>query len=330
MVDLMEIAGVSGEQWGMITTAQAAGMGFSRQRIKGLADNGVLERLQHGVYRLAGTPTDPLDEIRAAWLMLAPDQTARERRDGQPTGVVSHRSAAALVHRLGDLDADRIEFTVAERRQSRRPDLRFHQQQLDAGEWELVDGLPVTTVARTIVDLAEARTDGGHLAGAVRDALTADEVDPDELTEVLAPFAHYYGVSLGDGEALLRRFLEEAGVPRGLGRAVDLVTPSLSSQLAKFAALAEAAQQPAGLARLAARAQAAQRPVGMEKLARLAAAAQQQSAGAARLQEVARRAQLSVPPPREMEAIRRAIELAAPAAEQARRTAKTTRPKDEQ
>jgi len=32
-------------------------------------------------------------------------------------------------------------------------------------------GLPVTTVAQTIADLAAVRTDGGHLARVVSDAL---------------------------------------------------------------------------------------------------------------------------------------------------------------
>ncbi len=67
-------------------------------------------------------------------------------------------------------------------------------------------------------------TDGGHLAGVVRDAITAQGIDADVITEVLRPHAHRYGVKLGDGTGLVARFLEEAGIPKATRQAVDLLT----------------------------------------------------------------------------------------------------------
>jgi hypothetical protein len=86
----------------------------------------------------------------------------------------------------------------------------IHQAQLDVDEWMIVDGLPVTTPIRTLRDLAAARTDGGHLADAVRDALAAGLVDRGELADTLRPFAHWYGAPSGDGVALLQRLLSES------------------------------------------------------------------------------------------------------------------------
>lgn len=212
---------VAAEQWGMVTTAQARALGVSAQGVARLANQGSLERMTHGVYRVSGAPPEPADELRAAWLTLDPSRRSAERvRDASPA-VVSHRSAAGL-HGLGDLDADLHEFTTGGRKQSRRPDIMFHRAHLAAGEWTVVDGLPVTTVARTIADLAAARVDGGHLASVVRDALTVKQVSDQVLSAALAPHAQRYGAPAGDGEALLARFIQESGVSVPLGRAVEL------------------------------------------------------------------------------------------------------------
>jgi len=220
-VSILDLADVAAEQWGLITTAQARAVGQSPQSVARLAGQGVLERLTHGVYRLAGTPADPRDDLRAAWLALSPDRTAGKRLRDDPPEVVSHRSAAHLLQ-LGDLAADVHEFTVAGRRQTRRPDVRFHVGHLHARDWTIVDGLPVTTAVRTIGDLAGNRLDGGHLAGVVRDALITHDLDVEALITTLRPHAHRYGVQLGDGEGLLRRFLVEAGLPEAARRIAEL------------------------------------------------------------------------------------------------------------
>lgn len=208
---LLELSDVASGQWGLFTSAQAKAVGVTVQQLARLATDQVIQRLRHGVYRLAGVPEDPRTALRATWLALDPTRTAAQRSD-DPAGVVSHRSAAWL-HGLGDLDADRLEFSVAERRQSRRRDTRFHVRKLDSEEWELVNGLPVTTVVSTVRDLARAGIDGGHLAGVVRDALLDAHVDFDALVAELRPYAHRYGAPLGDGEALVADLLEQAGVP---------------------------------------------------------------------------------------------------------------------
>ncbi|WP_083933291.1 type IV toxin-antitoxin system AbiEi family antitoxin domain-containing protein [Kribbella catacumbae] len=216
------LAELAAEQWGLLTAAQAAEHGVSNQSLAHLHHAGALERLAHGVYRLTGAPGDELDELRGAWLGLAPRLTASDRLR-HPDDVVSYRSAAR-VHGLGDLEADRHEFTVDRRRTSRRTDIRFHRGHLAERDWRPVNGLPTTTIPKTIADLASVNTDGGHLAGVVRDAITAQGIDADVITEVLRPHAHRYGVKLGDGTGLVARFLEEAGIPKATRQAVDLLT----------------------------------------------------------------------------------------------------------
>lgn len=224
----LDLADLAAEQWGLVTSAQARLLGVSAQSLARYANEGVLERLSHGVYRVTGAPPSPLDGLRTAWLTLDPARRQVDRVRDQSPAVVSHRSAASI-HRLGDLEADESEFTTPDRKQSRRPNLRLHRGRIAADEWTVVDGLPVTTVTRTIDDLADDRVDGGHLAGVVRDAMTRHQIDDQALVAVLRRHAHHYGAPLGDGRALLRRFMEESGVSEALEAAVRLAAPDSTS-----------------------------------------------------------------------------------------------------
>lgn len=69
-----------------------------------------------------------------------------------PGAAVSHRSAAALWRLLPD-DGCEVEITV-DRRLRDRNGIRVRSGRLPADEVTTVDGIPVTTVARTILDLA--------------------------------------------------------------------------------------------------------------------------------------------------------------------------------
>src|ERR1035437_294889 len=238
---LRAVGDLAMEQGGLTTTAQARNAGLSSQQLARLADTGVLERLRHGVYRVVGAPPNLNDDLPAAWLALAPARTAQERLADPDVEVVSHRSAA-VVHQLGDLDADRLEFTTSARKQTRDSQVRFHRRRLGVGEWTLVDGLPVTTVLTTIGDLAAARLDGGHLAGVVRDAVTTHHVDLDEVVAVLSPHAHLYGVPLGQGGMLLTRMLEQAGVPESTLAVGRLVVPHLDPESLRQAVAQAVAQ----------------------------------------------------------------------------------------
>lgn len=209
---LPELAVIAEDQWGMVSTAQAVAAGISPHTLSQFATRGLLERLSHGVYRLTGVPPSPDDDLRVAWIGLDPRRTAADRIATGPTEVVSHRSAAA-VHGIGDLIADRLEFTTTVRRQTRRRDVRIHRGRIDSRDWTLADGLPITTALRAIEDLVEERLDRGHLAGMVRDALVRQLASLGELSTALTPHARHYGVPAKDGDRL-GVLLDEAGVPQ--------------------------------------------------------------------------------------------------------------------
>jgi hypothetical protein len=208
---LSRLAEFAEDQWGLITRRQAEAARLPPATITRLIGSGVLERVAHGVYRLVGVPpTDHLD-LRAAWLQLAPEIPAWERTAEQ--GVVSHRSAAAL-YGIGDLPADRHEFTLPGRRQSRRPDVRLHTGRLDDGEWIARRGLPVTRPSRIAADLLTERTDPQAVGQLVTDAIQGALDYPETFAQSLAPYASQLGLRKGDGLATLRWLLELIGDPR--------------------------------------------------------------------------------------------------------------------
>jgi hypothetical protein len=199
------------DQWGLITRRQilAAGIGMTTlERLTG--PDGFLERVAHGVYQLAGAPTPDHRDLRAAWLQLAPDVPAWKRTADQ--GVVSHRSAAA-VYGLGHLPADRHEFTVAQRRQTRRSDVRLHVRGLDHAEWIALHGLPVTRPSRIASDLLWDHEDPEAVAQIVAEAIRKLFDYPGTFADTLAPHAARFGLRRGDGIALLRWFLDLVGDP---------------------------------------------------------------------------------------------------------------------
>jgi len=199
------------DQWGLLTRQQAEQAGVPQSTFDRLvADGSVIERVAHGVYHLAGAPLPDHLELRAAWLQLAPDTPAWERTLNQ--GVVSHRSAAAL-YGLGHLPADTHEFILPTRRQTRRPDVRFHRRPVPSDECIQLKGLPVTRPSRIASDLLADHEDPEAVASVVADAIRDVYDYPATFAETLAPHAARFGLRRGDGLAMLRWLLELVGDP---------------------------------------------------------------------------------------------------------------------
>lgn len=199
------------EQWGLVTRRQIEGEGIAPTTIDRLTSpGGGLERVAHGVYRMAGSPLPDHLGLRAAWLQLAPQVPAWARTADQ--GVVSHRSAASL-YGLGHLPADRHEFTVPRRKQTRRPDVRIHVRVLEAGDWVSYDGLLVTRPSRIASDLLADREDPEAVARLIADAIRRTNEYPGTFADAIDRHALSFGLRRGDGLGLLRWLLDMTGDP---------------------------------------------------------------------------------------------------------------------
>jgi len=206
------IASIAEDQWGLITRRQALDARVPKTTLDRLtAEGGDLRRVGHGVYQLVGAPEPDHLDLRVAWLQLAPAIAAWER-DAR-AGVVSHRSAAEM-YGIGDLPADRHDFTVGRRRQTRQPNIRLHTRPLADHDWIRLRGLPVTLPSRIASDLLYDQEDPEAVANVIADAIRRVFDYPSSFAEALRPHAYRFGLRRGDGLGLLRWFLELVGDPQ--------------------------------------------------------------------------------------------------------------------
>jgi predicted transcriptional regulator of viral defense system len=135
------------EQGGYFTAPQARAHGASRQLIEHHVRRGRFERVRRGLYRVRGFPRDEHDDMREAWMALG----ARE-------ALLSHQSALALLG-LSDEIPDAVHLLVPRRRRGlRRPPGVVIHTHPDAATVPTIwrDGLPLSTAARTLADVADA------------------------------------------------------------------------------------------------------------------------------------------------------------------------------
>lgn len=135
-----EVVALTEAQHGVISRWQALDRGMSRHTILALVTRGAWEPMYRAVFRLAGTERTLEQTMSAACLAVGAG------------AVASHRSAAYL-HGLPGLPRW-VEVTVPPQRQRRVEGLLIHRSRLDPADYAIVKGIPVTSVARTLIDVA--------------------------------------------------------------------------------------------------------------------------------------------------------------------------------
>lgn len=203
----------------LVLRREAVAAGYVDQEIRRLRRQGNWSALQRGAY-LVGD--DQLD--RRARHLLAVRATVAGLRS---PSVVSHGSAAAL-HRLPLWRVPLAQVQVTRRppgRSANEGRLHTHVARLPSEDVVAVDGLAVTSVARTVVDLARALPFQAALVVADA-ALASGATTPDALLAVLTAATGMRGsrnarrvVTAADmrsesvGESRSRAVFIEAGLP---------------------------------------------------------------------------------------------------------------------
>jgi putative AbiEi antitoxin of type IV toxin-antitoxin system/uncharacterized protein DUF559 len=141
------LADLAGRQWGVVSLAQLRALGIGARAVQLRASAGRLHRVYRGVYAVGHQALRVEGRRLAAVLACGPG------------AVLSHRSAAShwgLLH----TDQTRIDVTGPRGRQG-VPGIRLHRSRsLDARDTTEHEGIPITTIARTLLDLAAtARAD---------------------------------------------------------------------------------------------------------------------------------------------------------------------------
>jgi len=157
---------------GVIGRQDALAAGLSRQAIDRRVATGRWRRVGNGAYVVAGTPPTWPQAVTAACVAGGADV------------VASHRTAARL---WGLVAADgRTELTVAGNRRVRIPGVRVHQSILLPGlDQTVVDGVPATTLPRTLADVA-GHQDPRVVGQWVDDAMRRHRLDLRELRSCFA------------------------------------------------------------------------------------------------------------------------------------------------
>lgn len=155
----------------MITRAQLLDLGFTRHAIEHRVRTGRLHRLRRGVYAVGSPEVTREGRWIAAVLSCG---------DG---ALLSHASAAAL---WGIEDREgTISVSLPSHRQLRRNDLLVHRANLADEDRRTKLGIPVTSPARTLLDLASTLP-RRRLERAVNEADVLDLVTPGRLEAYVA------------------------------------------------------------------------------------------------------------------------------------------------
>ena len=209
---------------GFVTYAELIASGLSRGRIRTMVQRGELVSLARGLYITPGL----VDRLRILPAAKAATRAMAVLATLGPGTVVSHTTAAEL-HGLDQLTSGN-RLTVnrqpgAGSRSARQPDVLVHNAGLPAGDvgWRL--GVPVTTVPRTVIDLARTLDFRSGLVVA-DSALHQHLTSKKELRDVLAACRRWPGASkaadvveFADGlaesvlESLARAVFRDLGLP---------------------------------------------------------------------------------------------------------------------
>jgi very-short-patch-repair endonuclease len=189
------IADIATRQYGVVSRAQLLAAGITDGAITTRIRRFGLHPLHRGVYAVGHTALVPLAREMAA--VLACGRGA----------VVSHRTAASSIWHLLEVIDDLIDITIP-RSNRRRPGIRVHRSRvLDPGDTQVVRGIPVTSVPRTLVDLAEDSTER-EIERAVDEGITRRLVTPASITAAVQRLRGRRGASRL--EALIKRDIEPA------------------------------------------------------------------------------------------------------------------------
>jgi very-short-patch-repair endonuclease len=168
------IARIAGRQDNVISREQLlSDAGLGRGAIAHRVKTGAWQRLHKNVYLVGPAPPSLMARARAAVLACGGD------------AVVSHRSAAEMFGLLPDT-GEPIHVSVVGRNAAPRDGVRLHRiAALEPGETTKMRDIPLTSVARTICDLA-ATESPDEVEAAFQEALYRDIVTSRAVAAVVA------------------------------------------------------------------------------------------------------------------------------------------------
>ncbi len=170
---------LAADQAGYFTAAQAKALGYSYPAQAYHVNAGNWQRIDRGIFRLSEWIPDVHDDL-VRWTLWSKGRA-----------VVSHDTALG-VYRVGEFESPRIHLTVPPGFRMSDEALVLHVTELPADD--LVDrtGFRVTTLTRSLVDIATLSPDEDQLARAIEEALATGTLTKRQLrarAEAVNPLA---------------------------------------------------------------------------------------------------------------------------------------------
>ncbi len=167
--DLDALYAIAEPKEGYFTASAAEAARYSRSLLAHHVKTGMLERVEHGIYRLRRYPESPRADLIVA-----------ELRAG-PFAAISHESALE-VYGLSDVLPSEVHVTVPRTASRRRGGVRLHTGRMEAEDATTRDGITVTTVERTIADVARSGLPEQLVLQAIHQAVELGLTTPAQLT----------------------------------------------------------------------------------------------------------------------------------------------------
>jgi predicted transcriptional regulator of viral defense system len=164
---------------GLVTASQARALGIADSVLARLTQRGKLERVARGVYRIPYFPADRLSQYREAVLWA--------RASHGPEQVALSHETALGVYGISDVNPSRVHLTVPKDARLRRRTPKWiviHRDHLRLSDVTTHEGLPVTTVAKSVLDVMDATGRLGLARQAMKDARKEGYISAAELNRL--------------------------------------------------------------------------------------------------------------------------------------------------
>jgi hypothetical protein len=220
----LAIAALAERQGGVLSCRQLMALGCTRSDIDYRVRTGRLHRIRRSVYAVGHRVLGPVAHRWSAILAYAPGSALSHAAAGAAFGF--RRSGAAV-----------LDVTVLGTGRRPQPGIRLHRRKtIAADEVTTLDGLPITTPARTLLDLAAGGLRGRPLGTAVDRAEQSGVLAFADLASLLERYAGRPGAAAlrealdrylgGDArselEELIAGLCADRGIPRPLENVVVL------------------------------------------------------------------------------------------------------------
>jgi predicted transcriptional regulator of viral defense system len=185
-----ELVAIAEENDGLLTSKQARNAGILDSVLIRLTQRGRLERAARGVYRIAHYPQSKFSQYREAILWAEASQGPEN-----PDVALSHETAFAI-YGISDANPQAVHITVPKAARFRRVKpkwIAIHRDDLEPLDVTLHEGLPVTSIAKTVTDVLNTTGRIELVRQAVADAKRTGSISSSEATRLkrkVNKFAH--------------------------------------------------------------------------------------------------------------------------------------------